>query len=171
MLLRASPSSQPPSLPEINFSTVLPTKCITYSVLPNASIWHYICTLDFKMHFKLVVFLGIRTETSCPSGFLPGTTSYVYVRCRTYHVRHRASDVRCRIQHRTYDIVRTMLHATLNIRHRMFVNIVGATNDIVGQTYDIVRSMKCMSYAMLYVPENLLHRRFVNSCRIRCRRS
>ena len=54
-LLRASPSSQPPSLPEINFSTVLPTKCITYSVLPNASIWHYICTLDFKTHFKLVV--------------------------------------------------------------------------------------------------------------------
>jgi hypothetical protein len=66
-LLRASPSSQPPSLPEINFSTVLPTKCITYSVLPNASIWHYICTpilFQFKEHFKLVVFLGIRTRTS-----------------------------------------------------------------------------------------------------------
>ena len=67
-LLRASPSSQPPSLPEINFSTVLPTKCITYSVLPNASIWHYICTLGFKKHFKLVVFLGIRTRTSCGLG-------------------------------------------------------------------------------------------------------
>jgi hypothetical protein len=108
-----------------------------------------------------------------PSGFLPGTTSYVYVRCRTYTVRHRTSDVRCRFQHRTYDVVRTMsrLHTTLNIRHRTFVNIVGATYDIVGQTYDIVRSMKCMSYAMSYVPKNLRHRRFVNLCRIRCRRS
>ncbi len=44
------------------------------------------------------------------SGFsvLPGTTSYVYVRCRTYTllVRHRTSDVRYRVQHCTYDIVR-----------------------------------------------------------------
>ncbi len=62
------------------------------------------------------------------------------------------------------------LHTTLNIRHRMFVNIVGATYDIVGQTYDIVGSIKCMSYTMSYLPENLRHRRFVNSCRIRCRR-
>ncbi len=28
----------------------------------------YICTLDFKTHFKLVVFLGIRTGTSCGPG-------------------------------------------------------------------------------------------------------
>ena len=71
-LLLVASLAQPPSLPEleINFSTVLsvlPTKCITYSVLPNACIWHYICTLDFNTHFKLVVFLGIRTGTSSSS--------------------------------------------------------------------------------------------------------
>ncbi len=97
------------------------------------------------------------------------TSTYDVV--RTWHTRHPTSDVRCRIQHRTYDIVRTMLHTTLNIRRRTFVNIVGATYDIVGQTYDIVCSMKCMSYAMSYVPENLRHCSFVNSCRIRCLRS
>ncbi len=86
-------------------------------------------------------------------------------------LRHHMSAVRCRIQHSTYDIVRTMLHTTLNIRHHTFVNIIGATYDIVAQTYDIVRSMKCMSYAMSYVPKKLRHCRFVNSCRIRCRRS
>jgi hypothetical protein len=110
------------------------------------------------------------TSSNHASGFLPGTTLYVYVRCRTYPVRHRTSDVRCRTQHRTYDIVSTMLHTTLNIRHRTFVNIIGATYDIVGQTNDIVCSMKCMSYTMSYVPENLRHHRLVYSCRIRCRR-
>jgi hypothetical protein len=104
----------------------------------------------------------IRQECNAPttSGFLPGTTSYVYVRCRTYHVRHRTSDVRCRTQHRTYDIVRTMIHTTLNIRHCTFVNIVCATYDIVGQTYDIVRSMKSIKLLyFLHLFSNLRHRR------------
>ena len=104
------------------------------------------------------------------SGFLPGTTSYVYVRCRTYTLRHRTSDVRCRVQHRTYDIVRTILHTILYIRHRTFVNIVGATYDIVCPTYDIVGSGKSMSYTMSYVSENLRCRRFEIVYRIRCRR-
>ncbi len=67
-------SGAPPSLAfqpatqsaQIHFWDFSAYKCITYSVLPNASIWHYICTLGFKTHFKLVMFLGIRTETSCP---------------------------------------------------------------------------------------------------------
>jgi hypothetical protein len=85
-------------------------------------------------------------------------------------VRHRTSDVRCRVQHRTYDIVRTILHTILYIRHRTFVNNVGATYDIVCQTYDIVGSRKSMSYTMSYVSENLRHRRFEIVYRIRCRR-
>ena len=104
------------------------------------------------------------------SGFLPGTTSYVYVRCRTYTLRHRTSDVRCRVQHRTYDIVRTILHTILHVRHRTFVNIVGATYDIVRSTYDIVGSGKSMSYTMSYVSQNLRCRTFENVYRIRCRR-
>ena len=104
------------------------------------------------------------------SGFLPGTTSYVYVRCRTYTLRHRTSDVRCRTQHRTYDIVCTILHTILYIRHRTFVNIVGTTYDIVCLTYDIVGSGKSMSYTMSYVSENLRYRRFEIVYRIRCRR-
>jgi hypothetical protein len=44
---RGSISSQAPSLPKFNFGATLPTKCTNYSVLPNASIWHYICTLNF----------------------------------------------------------------------------------------------------------------------------
>ena len=110
---------------------------------------------------------------SLTSGFLPGTTSYVYVRCRTYTLRHRTSDVRCRVQHRTYDIVRTILHTIFYVRHRndrMFVNIVGATYDIVCPTYDIVGSGKSMSYTMSYVSDNLRCRRFENVYRIRCRR-
>lgn len=107
---------------------------------------------------------------TCSSGFLPGTTSYVYVRCRTYTLRHRTSDVRCRVQHRTYDIVRTILHTILHVRHRTFVNIVGATYDIVRQTYDIVGSGKSMSYTMSYVSQNLRCRTFENVYRIRCRR-
>ena len=113
-------------------------------------------------------------KTECqwnhPSGFLPGTTSYVYVRCRTYTLRHRTSDVRCRVQHRTYDIVRTILHTILHVRHRTFVNIVGATYDIVRPTYDIVGSGKSMSYTMSYVSQNLRCRTFENVYRIRCRR-
>ncbi len=105
-----------------------------------------------------------RTRTVCPSGFLPGTTSYVYVRCRTYTLRHRMSDVRCRVQHRTYDIVLTILHTILYVRHRTFVSIVGATYDIVCPTYDIVGSGKSMSC------ENLRCRRFGILYRIRCRR-
>ena len=108
--------------------------------------------------------------TTATSGFLPGTTSYVYVRCRTYTLRHRTSDVRCRTQHRTYDIVCTILHTILYIRHRTFVNIVGTTYDIVCLTYDIVGSGKSMSYTMSYVSENLRYRRFEIVYRIRCRR-
>ena len=104
------------------------------------------------------------------SGFLPGTTSYVYVRCRTYTLRHRTADVRCRVQHRTYDIVRTILHTILHVRHRTFVNIVGATYDIVRWTYDIAGSGKSMSYTMSYVSQNLRCRTFENVYRIRCRR-
>jgi hypothetical protein len=104
------------------------------------------------------------------SGFLPGTASYVYVRCRTYTLRHRTSDVRCRVQHRTYDIVRTILHTILYVRHRTFVNIVGATYYIVCPTYDIVGAVKSMSYTMSYVCENLRCRMLENVYRIRCRR-
>ena len=107
---------------------------------------------------------------SISSGFLPGTTSYVYVRCRTYTLRHRTAGVRCRVQHGTYDIVRTILHTILHVRHRTFVNIVGATYDIVRPTYDIVGSGKSMSYTMSYVSQNLRCRTFENVYRIRCRR-
>jgi hypothetical protein len=37
LLLRDSPSSQPPRLPKFNFGTALPTRCTNYSVLPNAA--------------------------------------------------------------------------------------------------------------------------------------
>ena len=73
-------------------------------------------------------------------------------------------------QHRTYDIVRTILHTILHVRHRTFVNIVGATYDIVRPTYDIVGSGKSMSYTMSYVSQNLRCRTFENVYRIRCRR-
>ncbi len=67
-LLRASPSSQPPSLPKFIPGISLPTSVSTTVYCQMIAfwlqIWHYICTLDFKAHFKLVVFLGIRTETS-----------------------------------------------------------------------------------------------------------
>ncbi len=59
-------------------------------------------------------------------------TYIVRLRTMSYVVRHRTSEVRRRSQHRTYDIVRTMLRTTLNIRHHTFVNIVGLTYDIVG---------------------------------------
>jgi hypothetical protein len=36
-------------------------KCITYSVLAKCDDWQYSCTLGFQSHFKLVMFLGIRT--------------------------------------------------------------------------------------------------------------
>ncbi len=38
----------------IQFQHCSAYKCITYSVLPNARIWQYNCTLGFKTHFKLV---------------------------------------------------------------------------------------------------------------------
>ncbi len=66
-----------------------------------------------------------------PSGFLPGTTSYVYVRCRTYTLRHRTVDVRCRVQHRTYDIVRTILHTILHVRHRTIWNPDNLTYTVI----------------------------------------
>ena len=96
----------------------------------------------------------------------------VRLRCRTYTLRHRTADIRCRVQHRTYDIVRTILHTILHVRHRSFVNIVGATYDIVRATYDIVGSSsgKSMSYTMSYVSQNLRCRTFENVYRIRCRR-
>ena len=111
------------------------------------------------------------------SGFLPGTTSYVYVRCRTYTLRHRTSDVRCRVQYRTYDIVRTILHTILHVRHRMFFQIVGATYDIVRVTYDVVVSGKSISYTMSYVSQTYDVVRLkmyivydvVGAYRIRCR--
>jgi hypothetical protein len=64
-LLRASPSIQPPSLPKFNpasgparqcrlDSDRYDYKCINYTVLANASIWHYMCTIDKKNYFKLV---------------------------------------------------------------------------------------------------------------------
>ena len=105
-----------------------------------------------------------------PSGFLPGTTSYVYVRCRTYTLRHRTADVRRRIQYRTYDIVRTILHTILHVRHRTFDHIVGATYDIVCMTYDVVGFGKSMSYTMSYVSQNLRCRTFENVYRIQSRR-
>ncbi len=58
-LLWASPSSQPPNLPEIDFrvSTVLPTKCITsgYTVLPHLETpesldWVYVCHIPVIWH-------------------------------------------------------------------------------------------------------------------------
>ena len=119
------------------------------------------------------------------SGFfkLPGTImtriSYVYVRYRTEHLRHRTLDARCRTQHhdRTCDIVRTVTvcyvrHRTQeSIRCRTFVNIVGVhTTSQVGRTGDIVCPRKCMSYTISYVKKKIRHRRFVSSCRIRCRR-
>jgi hypothetical protein len=36
---------------QIHFWDSSAYKCINYSVLPNASIWHYICTLDFSSVF------------------------------------------------------------------------------------------------------------------------
>ena len=111
------------------------------------------------------------------SGFLPGTTSYVYVRCRTYTLRHRTSDVRCRVQYRTYDIVRSILHTILHVRHRTFFQIVGATYDIVRLTYDVVGSGKSISYTMSYVSQTYDVVRLkmyivydvVGAYRIRCR--
>ena len=118
-----------------------------------------------------------RTVTTGTSGFLPGTTSYVYVRCRTYTLRHRTSDVRCRVQYRTYDIVRTILHTILHVRHRTFDHIVGPTYDIVRLTYDVVGSGKSMSYTMSYVSKTYDVVRLkmyivydvVGAYRIRCR--
>ena len=65
LLLRDSPSSQPPSLPKFNFGTDLPTRCTNYSVLPESRFWHTSCTLGFKMGFKLVDILGSEMETPC----------------------------------------------------------------------------------------------------------
>jgi hypothetical protein len=73
-----------------------------------------------KQLFKKKIDMHSPRHTTHTSGFLPGTTSYVYVRCRTYTLRHRTSDVRCRVQYRTYDIVRTILHTILHVRHRTF---------------------------------------------------
>ena len=129
-----------------------------------------VLTSQYIMDVFGMYFRGIVMYSMMSSGFLPGTTSYVYVRCRTYTLRHRTSDVRCRVQHRTYDIVRTILHTILHVRHRTFVNIVGATYDIVRPTYDIVGSGKSMSYTMSYVSQNLRCRTFENVYRIRCRR-
>ena len=135
----------------------------------HSTSWHI---LPVAWHGAIPVFTSMYqyVPVCTTSGFLPGTTSYVYVRCRTYTLRHRTADVRCRVQHRTYDIVRTILHTILHVRHRTFVNIVGATYDIVRPTYDIVGSGKSMSYTMSYVSQNLRCRTFENVYRIRCRR-
>ncbi len=61
--LRASPSSQSSSLPNFNFGAALPTRCTNYSVLQKFNFLLYICTLDFKIHFKGVVILRPGMET------------------------------------------------------------------------------------------------------------
>jgi hypothetical protein len=43
----------------IQFQHCSAYKCITDSVLAKCEDWQYSCTLGFKSHFKLVVFLGI----------------------------------------------------------------------------------------------------------------
>jgi hypothetical protein len=71
LLLRDSPSSQPPRLLKFNLGSALPTKCTNYSVLPESRFCHTSCTLGFKCIFKLVDFLSSGMETPCafaPSG-------------------------------------------------------------------------------------------------------
>ena len=108
--------------------------------------------MDMNVYLRCISHLNThgyaKWRIDMTSGFLPGTTSYVYVRCRTYTLRHRTSDVRRRIQYRTYDIVRTILHTILHVRHRTFDHIVGPTYDIVRPTYVVVGSGKSMSYTM-----------------------
>ena len=90
---------------------------------------------------------------------------------------YRTSDVRCRVQYSTYDIVRTILHTILHVRHRIFFQIVGATYDIVRVTYDVVVSGKSISYTMSYVSQTYDVVRLkmyivydvVGAYRIRCR--
>jgi hypothetical protein len=59
---QAASDSEPlaPTLPKFNFGADLPTKCTNYSVVPNASIWHFTCTLEFQVktyfNLKLVLF-------------------------------------------------------------------------------------------------------------------
>jgi hypothetical protein len=77
-------------------------------------------------------------------------------RTSTYDVVRTPYDIVCQtydvgFQYRTYDIVRTMLHTILHVRHRTFVHIVGATYDIVRLTYNVVGSGKSLSYTMSYV--------------------
>jgi hypothetical protein len=66
VLLQASPPGQSPSLPKFNFSAALPTSVSTavYCKIIRrfAAAILGICTLGFEMHFKLVDFLGIRSE-------------------------------------------------------------------------------------------------------------
>jgi hypothetical protein len=64
------------------------------------------------------------------------TTSYVFI--STYRIQCRISemDVRCRM-YMTYDIV-----GSYCIRHRMYIRCRMSTNDIVCQTYDVVRLLE-----------------------------
>ncbi len=55
------------------------------------------------------------------SGFLPGTTSYVYVRCRTYTLRHRTSEVQCRVQHRTSGILTTWTRICKSVHRALYM--------------------------------------------------
>ncbi len=59
---------------QIHFWDFSAYKSITYRALPNASIWHYICTLDFKTRFKFVMFSGIR-ENGGLGDVMPATVT------------------------------------------------------------------------------------------------
>ena len=100
LLLRDSPSSQPPSLPKSNFGTASPTRCSNYSVLPESKFWHTFCTLVLRrvlVGFKLVDFLCSELEMPCSdAGCL-----HIFLQIKwgvDHALTHTASDIRVRPQ-------------------------------------------------------------------------
>ena len=65
LLLRDSPSSQPPSLPKFNFGNASPTRCTNYSVLQKSDFCYTFVHGVLRWGVKLVDILGSETEMPC----------------------------------------------------------------------------------------------------------
>ena len=113
------------------------------------------------------------TSTST-SGFLPPTMSYVTYDVVRRQTRHRRSDVRHRMSHRTYDIARTIFKLwTYDIVRTMSYVLFTSYVHVRHRMLD-VRHRVYTSYTTSYVKLNMRHRTcttydIVCLYRIRCR--
>ena len=98
------------------------------------------------------------SNASASSGFLPPTMSYVTYDVVRRPTRHRRSDVRHRMSHRTYDIARTIFKLwTYDIVRAMSYVLSTSYVHVRHRMLD-VRHRVYTSYTTSYVKLNMRHR-------------